>query len=93
MKRLGDWIAGLGSSEANGIRVAGEEDSWFLQNGFENELLLLEDSLGPHPQDKVSVLCSYDLSNVSELQLRRLIEAHSIAITDEPFIVYVRWNV
>ncbi|MEM3095273.1 MAG: hypothetical protein QXX64_06515 [Nitrososphaera sp.] len=93
MKRLGNWIAGLGSSEAVGIRAAGEENSWFIHNGFEHELLSLEESLGPHLGDKISILCSYDLSNISELQLKRLIKSHSLAVTDEPFMVYRRRNV
>lgn len=89
MKSLAELTSELGSaSRGYGIRLAGEDDSWFFRNGFEDEIISLEQALGPHIKDKMSVLCTYRLADLSESRLTEIALAHSQVIVDDPLMIY-----
>jgi hypothetical protein len=80
-------------------RVAGEDCSWFFRNGLTNEFLTAEKSIGTQIQDNISIMCSYDLSNVAATVdydndkqnndlLKTIISSHKYVVLDEPFSIY-----
>jgi hypothetical protein len=80
-------------------RVAGEDCSWFFRNGLTNEFLIAEKSIGTQIQDDISIMCSYDLSNVAATvdydndkqnndRLKTIISSHKYVVLDEPFSIY-----
>lgn len=73
-KRLADWIAKLNSSNKSQqqnnadiatLRIATEDAMWWVRNGFTGYYMGFEKSMGRYLQDSVSVLCGYNISNVS----------------------------
>jgi hypothetical protein len=86
------WIWDIHKSNQSGreTRIAGEDASWFLRNGFENEFLDAERMMGRRLHDKMSVLCSYDAEGITlASQLKRVIESHRYVIIEQPMAVYV----
>jgi hypothetical protein len=70
-------------------RVATDDDSWFFANGFGEEILAIEESVGKRMKDNITSMCMYDIPKISdEESLKRLIESHSHVILDYPFVVY-----
>ncbi len=91
MSGMFEWISEIHKSNLSGreTRVAGEDASWFLRNGFDNEFLDAEKKIGRRVQDKISVLCAYDTERIPlESQLKRIIESHGYVIIDRPMEVY-----
>lgn len=85
------WLEEVHRTNRSGreTRVAGEDASWFLQNGFEEEILEAERSLGQRISVKRSVMCSYNIAGIAtEGQLKKIIESHGHIITDQPLAVY-----
>jgi hypothetical protein len=92
MDRMFDWIGEIHKLNQSGreTRIAGEDASWFLRNGFEQEFIDAERKIGRQVQDKIAILCSYDVDGIAlENQLKSVIEAHKYIITDQPLAVYV----
>lgn len=70
-------------------RIATDDDSWFFRNGFGEEIVATEESVGRCIKDNISCMCMYDIPNVTnEESLRRLIASHSHVIVDYPYLVY-----
>jgi hypothetical protein len=70
-------------------RIATDDDSWFFRNGFGEEILSTEESVGRCIKDNISCMCMYDIPNITdEESLRRLISSHSHVIIDYPYVVY-----
>ena len=102
MKKMFDWIYSLYLSskaqkkkkkkreeEGKVTRVAIDYATWFFRNGLGNESLLIEESLGKCIQEKISMLCMYNISNMTDLQIiKKIMAIHSYVILDSPFIVY-----
>lgn len=91
MSRMFMWIEEIHRANRSGreTRLAGEDASWFLQNGFEDEFLDAERSLGRRLADKRSVMCSYNAEGIAtESQLKKIIESHGHIIIDQPLAVY-----
>lgn len=89
MNDLGSWIGGV---RANGkvARIVGQDDAWFLNNGFSEELISLEKGLGPKLDEGMSVFCTYDLQRTSSVHLHDIITSHDYILLDSPMIVYGR---
>jgi hypothetical protein len=101
-KRLADWIAKLSSSNKSQqqdntdiatARIAIDDAMWWFRNGFAGYILGFEKSMGRYLQNNLSVLCGYNISNVSNGHTDResintLISAHGYVILDEPFSLY-----
>jgi hypothetical protein len=74
--------------EGKVTRVALDDVTWFFRNRLGNESLLIEESLGKCIQEKISMLCMYNISNMTDLQIIKIMAIHSYVILDSPFIVY-----
>jgi hypothetical protein len=69
------------------------ENTWLIENGFTDELLSFEETIGKHIQDNMSILCLCDISKIKDQQiLKKIIGAHSYVVTDEPFVMYKGGN-
>ena len=55
-------------------RVATDDDSWFFANGFGEEILAIEESVGKRMKDNITSMCMFqDIPKISdEESLRRL---------------------
>jgi hypothetical protein len=108
-KILSDWIAKLQSSnrsdkepieevEENTIqttRIAEEDATWWLRNGFDHQIISIEKLLDNDTQENdISVLCAFDRSKISNIDndknsiIKTTIAVHEYVILDEPFRVY-----
>ena len=101
-KRLDDWIAKLNSSNKSqqqnntdfvSPRIATEDAMWWVRNGFTGYYMGFEKSMGRYLQDSVSVLCGYNISNVSNenidsKNIKTMIAAHDYVILDESFVMF-----
>ncbi|MER3448156.1 MAG: hypothetical protein C4291_15635 [Candidatus Dadabacteria bacterium] len=65
-----------------------EDDAWFFNNGFADELISLEKQLGLEPRDRMSILCIHDLHRTPRQYLPDIITSHDYVITDEPVLVF-----
>lgn len=86
-----DWFAEIHKSNRSHreTRIAGEDVSWFLRNGFAKEFLAAEKGLGRHLHDMMSLLCSYNAEGMAlASQLKTVIESHRHVIIDHPMAVY-----
>ena len=106
-KRLDDWIAKLNSSNKSQhqnntdfvtLRIAIEDAMWWVRNGFTGYYMGFEKSMGRYLQDRVSVLCGYNISKVSNENLdskniKTMIAAHDHVILDESFVMFRAANV
>ena len=102
MKKMFDWIYSLYLSskaqkkkkkkreeEGKVTRVALDDATWFFRNSLGNDHLLAEKSVGKRIQEKISMLCMYNISNMTDLQIiKKIMAIHSYVILDSPFIVY-----
>lgn len=89
MKNLADWIGGV-RAKGKVARIIGQDDAWFINNGFAEELMALEKGLGPKLEDGMSVFCTYDLQNTSSVHLHDIITSHDYVLLDNPMVVYGR---
>jgi len=96
---LAAWIAHVHScnkSEHHATRIAEEDASLWLKNGFSaDEDLNLEQMFSTLTCDNnLSILCAFDISKIAESDinsmLKSIISAHDYVILDEPFVVYGR---
>lgn len=100
---ISDYIADAEKIITAATRVAGEDCSWFFRNGLTNEFLTAEKSIGTQIKDNISIMCSYDLSNVAATVdydndkqnknknndlLKTIISSHKYVVLDEPFSIY-----
>jgi hypothetical protein len=90
LKKLSDWMFNLRSSNKSDFatRIAFEDGTWWLRNGFADDYVRFEGSLGKHIQNNLSILCCYDISNFNELYIGAIIASHIYVILDEPMIIY-----
>ncbi|MGB7955625.1 MAG: hypothetical protein WCF23_16745 [Candidatus Nitrosopolaris sp.] len=90
LKKLSDWMFNLHSSNKSDFatRIAFEDGTWWLRNGFADAYVRFEKSLGKHIQNNLSILCGYDISTFNELYIEAIIESHIYVILDEPLIIY-----
>jgi hypothetical protein len=101
-KKLADWIAKLNTSNKSqqqnntdftALRIATEDAMWWVRNGFTGYYMGFEKSMGRYLQDSVSVLCGYNISNVSNenidsKNIKTMIAAHDYVILDESFVMF-----
>jgi hypothetical protein len=103
-RNLARWVANLHSlngsrlNEAgnHGTRIASEDVTWWLRNGFAPHYLGFEKKIGRCPQDNLSVLCGYDISEHHDEKIdnndgtiEAMIATHGYVILGEPFKLYV----
>jgi len=90
LKKLSDWMFNTHSSNKSDFatRIAFEDGTWWLRNGFAEDYTRFEESLGKHIEDNLSILCGYDISNLNELYMETIIASHIYVILDEPMIIY-----
>jgi hypothetical protein len=70
-------------------RIATDDDTWFFRNGFKDEILITEESVGRCVKDNISIMCMFDIPKVTdEESLRRLVRSHSHVVLDYPYMVY-----
>ena len=109
VNRLADWIAKLNSSNKSQqeqqnntdiatLRIATEDAMWWVRNGFTGYYLGFEKSMGTYLQEDVSVLCGYNISNVSNenndsKNIKTMIAAHDHVILDESFVMFRAANI
>jgi hypothetical protein len=93
MKKFAGWVSKLHSSNKSDMptRIAGEDATWWIRNGFAEEHLKLEQSIGRNSYENMSILCCYDISHVNNEQLKSIIDSHGYVILDEPFTLY-KWK-
>ena len=75
------------------VRIAIEDDAWFLLNNFTYEILSFEKIIKKYlDEDKhISVLCTYkisDISGSSDDMLMKIIETHHYVILENPLMIY-----
>ena len=75
------------------LRIATEDAMWWLRNSFTGYYLGFEKSMGKYLQDSVSVLCGYNISNVTNenidnKKIKTMIAAHDYVILDESFVMF-----
>jgi hypothetical protein len=85
------------SSSSPEIRMAIEDLSWFLTNGFRREFVLIEEMLKKYISNSkpTSILCVYKTSNIigseddiDEEMIMRMVKSHSCLILEDPPIIY-----
>jgi hypothetical protein len=103
-RNLTRWVANLRSLNGSrlndngnpGIRIASEDVTWWPRNGFAPHYLVFEKKIGRSPQDNLSVLCGYDISehhdekidNNDDGTIEAMIATHGYVILEEPLTVY-----
>jgi hypothetical protein len=75
------------------VRIAIEDDAWFLLNNFTYEILSFEKIIKKYlDEDKhMSILCTYrisDISGSSDDMLTKIIETHHYVILENPLMIY-----
>lgn len=90
--RLQQWVDTLFQMQPGCVvRIAGEDDTWFLENGLDKYLISLEKGIGKETTKKelLSILCIYDKNKIkNEDYLKTIIESHSYVITDNPLMLF-----
>src|SRR4029079_9203045 len=93
--RLQNWISSIsnGSKRSNiCARIAEDDATWWIRNGFTRALSSIELSLCRELPQGISILCAFDISKLTAKQLstmRAIIGSHVYVIIDEPsFSVY-----
>src|SRR6266705_2221831 len=72
-------------------RIAVEDYSWLLQNGFAKGLMELEQNIGRRVKENMTILCGYNIAKLTDAKkLETLLDFHGYAILDQPFRVYRR---
>ncbi len=92
MKRLSRWVSRLHSSNKSNMptRIADEDVTWWIKNGFADEHLKLEEKLGRRSDDNMLILCAYDISSMNDKQIGTVIAPHGLVILDDPLSLYKR---
>ena len=74
------------------LKIAEEDAGWWLRNGFEEELQILEELLGRELEENVSIMCAFDVSKLSnkeiELIIPNIMRNHKFIITEVPLGLY-----
>jgi hypothetical protein len=101
-RKLANWVTKLLSlnklllinNNNNGTRIASEDVTWWVRNGFARHYMGFEKTIGRCLQDNLSVLCEYNISEDNNKKIDNngtidaMISAHGYVILEEPFIVY-----
>ncbi|MDE1769429.1 MAG: hypothetical protein KGI28_02595 [Thaumarchaeota archaeon] len=84
MKKLGEWIEDILLANVSQVpaKVADEDCTWYIRNGFGDAHLKLESSLGLVPNRKVTLLCAYDMSQIPPEQLESIIKTHGYVLVE-----------
>jgi hypothetical protein len=93
IRKIRAWMAEVHSSNQTNLptRIAVEDYSWLLQDGFAKGLASLEQSIGRRVNQNMTILCGYNASKLTELKtLETMISFHGYAILDQPFRAYRR---
>jgi hypothetical protein len=73
-------------------RIALRNATFWLEKGYSSELIILEQSIGKHTVENLTVLCGYNISRLHDedinTKLERIISFHGYVIIDEPLKVY-----
>lgn len=73
-------------------RIAQRDATFWLEKGYSSELIILEQSIGKHTVENLTVLCGYNISRFVDedinTKLERIISFHGYVIIDEPLRVY-----
>jgi hypothetical protein len=100
MKKMSDWISQLYSREKKvdqsppsnsqkiiTTRIAGQ-DTWFFENGFEDEILSLEKAIGKKREHgSITFLCSYYVPKLKEQQIKDVVQSHSYVIAEDGMLM------
>ena len=96
-ERLHDWKSKpplfVNSRKKNiSARIAQRDATFWLEKGYSSELIILEQSIGKHTVENLTVLCGYNISRFTDedinTKLERIISFHGYVIIDEPLRVY-----
>jgi hypothetical protein len=95
IKKFEHWISTLHSSHKSHYnqptRIAEEDASWWLKNGFTAEYILFEQSLKRYKDNNIAFLCAFKISNLSHLDinpLKTLISFHRHIILEDPLMIF-----
>src|SRR5213594_4917700 len=93
IRKIRSWMAEVNASNETNLptRIAVEDYSWLLQNGFAKWLMELEQNIGRQVKENMTILCGYNLAKLTDAKkLETLLDFHGYAILDQPFRVYRR---
>jgi hypothetical protein len=83
-----DCSGDLPGPNSSAITIAAENDNWWLNNGYIEQLQILEETLGRDFNDKISVLCAFDISELGHMDaravMRNIVRCHSLVIIEDP---------
>jgi hypothetical protein len=89
------WISTVHSSNksqySQPTRIAEEDASWWLRNGFTEEFILFEESLKRYIHDSISFLCAFKISNLTHFNInlvKKLIAFHRHIILEDPLMIF-----
>lgn len=90
IKKLSTWVDAVHSANKSNepTRIADADTTWWFRNDLGKEHQKLEQTLGKYLVDNMSVLCAYNISNISKDKLSQIVESHGIVIFDNPFMAY-----
>jgi hypothetical protein len=99
IKKLSNWIVKLHSSNNSKqnirlpTRIAADDATWWLRNGFAYNNMLAEQLLRRCVHDNnIATLCCYNTSKLTSEGMKELlttiITCHEYDILDEPYVVY-----
>ena len=69
-------------------RYAFEDDTWLMERGQTEEVLGVEEQLGPKVDENLSLFCFNNVAKLDESKLNRIIPAHGYVILDDPLSLY-----
>jgi len=69
-------------------RFAFEDDTWLMERGQTEEVIGIEEQLGPKVDENLSLFCFNNVAKLDESKLKRMIPAHGYVILDEPLSLY-----
>ncbi len=70
-------------------RLGGEDSTWYIDNGYFSEHQKFESLLGTTLENDFSVICGYDLKNITKSQLTSVIKFYGFAIFEEDNSMFV----
>jgi hypothetical protein len=99
INRLSNWIVKLHSSNNSKqnitapTRIAADDATWWLRNGFAYDNMLAEQLVRRCVQDNnIAALCCYNFSKLTNERMKEFIKTiitcHEYVILDEPYVVY-----
>ena len=91
INKVSTWVDAVHSANRTNkpTRIADEDVTWWFRNGLGEEHQKLEQTLGRYLVNNMSVLCAYNISNISKDKLNAIVESHGIVFFDNPFMAYV----